>query len=139
MGAVGEGFATKTAAKQVKKQLLKAIRKETKPPKGFAQWVLVLEHRRLAENVGLLRVEAELDGKLEWSGSASVSLPDAKKFGPDSSELPGEWDNIAVGQSRFNIFTLELRSKSVIESVKGWIKRSFEDGKIQDFIPFVKG
>lgn len=139
MGVVEEGFVSKTAAKQVKKQLLKAIRKETKPPKGFAQWVLVLERRRLSENLGLLRVEAELNGKPEWSGAASVSLPEAKKFGPDGNELSGDWGNIAVGQSGFNIFTLELRGKSLIESVKGWVKRSFEDGKIQDFFPFVKG
>jgi len=139
MGVVDEGFVGKTANRQVKRQLLKVIRKETKPPKGFGQWVLILERRRLSENLGLFRVEAELDGKPEWSGAASVSLPEAKKVGPDGTELPGEWNNIAVGQSGFNVFTLELRGKSVMESAKGWIKRSFEDGKIQDFIPFVKG
>ena len=129
----------KAAAKQARKQLLKAIRKETRPPKGFGQWVLIVERRRLSENLGLLRVEAELDGNPEWSGSMSAALPEAKKFAPDGKELPGDWDNIAPGESGFHIFTLELRGKTLIESVKGWIKRSFEDGKIQDFIPFVKG
>lgn len=139
MGAIEESFATNKAGKQTKKQLLKAIRKETKPAKGFGQWVLVLERRRLSEAVGLLRLEAELDGKPEWSGSMSVSLPEPKKFGPDGRQLPGEWDNVAPGESAFNVFTLELRGKSLIESAKGWIKRSFDNGKIQDLLPFVKG
>ena len=38
MGAIEAGFAINPAAKQVKKQLLKAIRKGTKPPRGFGQW-----------------------------------------------------------------------------------------------------
>lgn len=139
MGIVQEGFSRKTAVKQAKKQLLKLIRKETKAPKGFGQWVLILERRRLSENVGLLRVEAELDSKPEWGGSMSVNLPEPKKLGPDGKELPGEWDNIALGQSAFNVFTIELRGKSLLESAKGWIKRSFENGKIQDVLPFVKG
>lgn len=139
MGVVEEGFVGKTAAKEIKKQLLKAIRKETKPPKGFGQWVLILERRRLSESVGLLRMEAELDGKSEWSGTVSVNLPEQKKFGPNGNELPGDWDNIAPGQSAFNLITLELRGKSLMESVKAWVKRSFEDGKIQDFLPLVKG
>ena len=69
----------------------------------------------------------------------SVNLPEPKKFGPDGQELPGEWDNIPPGESAFNVFTLELRGKSLIESAQGWIKRSFENGKIQDLLPFVKG
>lgn len=139
MGAIEESFATETAGKRTKKQLLKAIRKETKLAKGFGQWVLVLERRRLSEAVGLLRVEAELDGKPEWSGSMSVNLPEPKKFGPDGHQLPGDWETVRPGESAFNVFTLELRGKSLIESAKGWIKRSFENGKIQDLLPFVKG
>lgn len=140
MGAIEEQLETKpAAAKQIKKQLVKAIRKETTPPKGFGQWVLVLERRRLSEAVGLLRLEAELDGKPEWSGSMLVNLPKPKKFGLDGQQLTGDWDNVAPGQSAFNVFTLEVRGKSLTESAKGWIKRSFENGKIQDLLPFVKG
>ncbi len=139
MGVVKEEFVSKVTTKQIKKELLKAIRKETKPPKGFGQWVLILEHRRVSETVGLFRVEAELDGKPEWSGAASVNLPEAKKFSQDGKELQSEWDKVAPGESLFNVFTLELRGKSLIESAKGWIKRSFEEGKIQDLLPFVKG
>lgn len=128
----------KAAAKQTKKQLLKFIRKEAKPPKGFGQWVIVIERRRLSEHLGLLRIEAELDGKLEWSGSMSVALPEPRKLSSDGKDIPGDWDNISPGGSGFHIFTLELRGKTLIESAKGWIKRSFEDGKIQDFLPFAK-
>jgi len=121
-----------------KRQLLKIIRKASRPPKGFGQWVLVLERRRLSDKLGLLRVEAELDGKAEWSGSISVGLPEAKKFGPDGTVIPGEWENIAIGESGFNVFTLELRGKSLIESAKGWLKRSFDEGKIQDVISLLR-
>lgn len=138
MGADDKAVIGKVGVKQTKKQLLKIIRKETKPPKGFGQWVIVLERRRLSESLGLVVLEAELDGKPEWSGSMSVGLPEAKKFGPEGKELPSEWDAIAPGESGFSVFTLELRGKTLIESAKGWIKRSFEDGKIQDLLTFFK-
>jgi len=123
---------------QSKKKLLSAIRKETKPPKGFGQWVVIIEHRRISENIGLLLGEAQLDGKLQWSGSISVNLPEQKKFGPDDKEIQGEWETLNPGQSRFNVLTLEMRGKSIAELIKGFLKRSFEEGKIQDIIPFGK-
>jgi hypothetical protein len=132
-------IANKGSLMQTKKQLLRAIRKETKAPKGFTQWVLILEHRRLSDVVGLLRFEAQLDGKDEWSGSISVNLPEQKKYTSDGREVPNEWDKITPGQSRFNVFTFEVRGKSVLEATKAFFKRSFEDGKLQDWIPFVKG
>lgn len=61
---------------QSKKKLLSAVRKETKPLKGFGQWIVVLEHRRISESIGLLLAEAQLDGKTQWSGSISVNLPE---------------------------------------------------------------
>lgn len=122
-----------------KKQLRRAIRKETKPPKGFGQWLITLEQRRISEDIGLFRVEAEIDGKLQWSAAVSVNLPEAKKFDSTGREIVSEWDRIALGKSLFNVFTLETRGKSVVEVAKGWLKRSFEEGKIQDIIPFVKG
>lgn len=124
---------------QSKKQLLRVIRKETRPPKGFGQWVIILEHRRLSDTVGLFRVEAHNDKKLEWSGAISVNLPEPKKFGPDGKEVVSDWEKLASGQSSFNVFTLEMRGKSVVEMAKGWIKRSLEDGKIQDVLTLVKG
>jgi hypothetical protein len=124
---------------QSKKKLLLAIRKETRPPKGFGQWVLIIEHRRISEDLGLLRVEAQLNGKLEWSGSISVNLPEQKKFGPDGKEIQSDWETLAVGQSRYNVLTFEMRGKSITELAKGFIKRSLEDGKIQDILPWGKG
>ena len=124
---------------QSKKRLLSAIRKETKPLKGFGQWIVVLEHRRISEGLGLLLAEAQLDGKIQWSGSISVNLPEKTKFGPDGKAIPGEWETLEPGQSRFNLITAEIRGKSIVELVTGFKKRSFEDGKIQDFFPFGKG
>src|SRR5258708_6707954 len=124
---------------QTKKELLHAIRKETKPPKGFGQWILILEHRRLTEGVGLVLVEAQLDSKNEWSGSISVNLPEQKKFGSDGQEIQSDWEKLTPGQSRYNVLTLEMRGKSVIELAKGFIKRSFEEGKLQDLLPWGRG
>lgn len=120
-----------------KKRLLRAIRKETKPPSGFGQWILVLEHRRISDDIGLLLAEAQLDGKIEWSGSISINLPEQKKY-QDGAEIPSEWDAISSGQSRYNVLTFEMRGKSVIEMVKGFIKRSFEEGRLQDILPWGK-
>lgn len=68
----------------------------------------------------------------------SVNLPEQKKYGPDGKEIQGEWETLAVGHSRFNVFTFEMRGKSVLELAKGFIKRTFEEGKIQDILPWSK-
>jgi hypothetical protein len=119
-----------------KKQLLQKIRRETRPQKGFNQWIFVLERRRLAEDAGLLLGEAQLNGKVEWSGSVSIPLPEKKKFSPTGQELPGEWDDIAPGKSKFNVFTFEMRGKTVADTIKGFFKRSLEEGKLQDLLPW---
>jgi hypothetical protein len=119
-----------------KKQLLRAIPKETRPAKGFGQWILVFEHRRVSADLGLFLVEAQLDGKVEWSCSVSVNLPEEKKFGPDGQPIPGEWEKLEAGQSRYNVLTLEMRGRSFGEQIKGFFKRTLEEGKLQD-IPFL--
>lgn len=66
------------------------------------------------------------------------NLPEQKKFGPDGQEIPSEWEKVTPGRSRYNVLTFEVRGKSVVELVKGLIKRSVTDGKLQDFIPWGK-
>lgn len=68
----------------------------------------------------------------------SVNLPEQKKYGPDGKELPGEWELLAVRHSRYNVFTFEMRGKSVLEAAKAFIKRSVEEGKLQDILPWGK-
>ena len=123
-----------------KKQLLRTIRKETKPPKGFNQWVVILEAKKLSLELGLLRAEAYSDKRLEWSGSLSVSLPQPKNFAPDGRELPQtpDWDKLAVGQSSYTTLTTEMRGKTFFEGVKDFAKRSLGEGKAQDFLPLSK-
>ena len=93
-----------------KKELLRAIRKETRPPAGFGQWVIIFEAKKLTEDLGLVRLEGYSDKRLEWSGSLSIPLPQAKTFGPDGKELTPSpnWDTIAVGASRFSVLTMEM-------------------------------
>jgi hypothetical protein len=129
---------SKASGKLAKKQLLRTVRKATKPKKGFDQWVLTIERRKLTPDVGLFRVEAEFNGRPEWSGSVSVTLPEAKRFGPDGAELPSEWDQLAVGASAFNVLTAEVRGRTIVETAMGWIKRTFEEGSAKDVFPFLR-
>jgi hypothetical protein len=95
-----------------------------------------LDHPPAAQPRQPESVEAFWNGKPQWSGSMTVNLPEKKKFGPDGKELRSDWEGIAPGQSRHNIFTLEVRGKSVVELAKGFFKRSLEEGKIQDILPW---
>src|SRR5436853_22569 len=105
------------SVRRSKKQLLRTIRNETKPPKGFNQWVVILEAKKLSDELGLLRVEAYSDKRLEWSGSLSMKLPQPKSYGPDGKELPQtpDWDKLAVGESTYTTLTAEMRGKSFVE------------------------
>jgi hypothetical protein len=69
----------------------------------------------------------------------SANLPEQKKYGPDGKEIQSEWETLGAGESRFNVLTFEMRGKSVVELAKGFIKRSFEEGKIQDILLWGKG
>ncbi len=124
---------------QSKRELLRKVRDETKPPKGFGQWVVTLERKRLSHEIGLFRLEAQLDGKLQWSGSFSVNVLEERKFGPDGNEIPNDWDRLAPGHSSYNVLTFEMRGKSMIELIKNFAVRSLEEGKIQDILPWGKG
>jgi hypothetical protein len=119
-----------------KKELLRAIRKETKPPTGFGQWVIIFEAKKLTQNLGLIRLEGYSDKRLEWSGSLSIPLPQAKTYGPDGREQTPSpnWDTLVVGASRYSVLTMEMRGKTLWEGAKGLMKRSISEGKIQDFL-----
>ena len=119
---------------QSKKHLVRMMRKETRPPKGFTQWYFILEQRRLTDDLGVARLEGYENSKLDWSGGLSVNIPKERMIGPDGKELPlaGDWDKIPVGQSTFMMLTFESRGKTMWENVGGFVKRSFSEGKLQD-------
>ena len=126
--------------RQSKKQLLRAIRKETRPQKGFGQWIFIFEAKKVTDALGLIRVEGYSDKRLEWSGSLSVNLPQAKTFGPDGKELAGqvEWDKLTAGESTHCVLTMEMRGKTLWEGAKDMVKRSVAEGKLQDIFPLAK-
>lgn len=126
---------------QSKKQLLRAVLRESRPPKGFGQWILIFEARRLSDSLGLVRLEGYTDKKLEWSGGLSMNLPQPATVGPDGKEVTGSinWEKLEPGQSRFSVLTFEMRGKSLLEEAKGFFERSFKEGKFQDFLPWFKG
>jgi hypothetical protein len=123
-----------------KKQLLRAIRKESKPPKGFGQWIAIIEARRVSEHLGLIRLEWYSNSKLEWSAGLSVNLPQVKVVSPDGKEIAAsiEWDKLGPGESTFNVLTCEMRGKSIWEATQGFFRRSLSDARIQDFLPWIK-
>ncbi len=65
-----------------------------------------------------------MDGKTQWSGSISFKLPEKTQFGPAGKAIPGEWETIERGQSLFNMITVEIRGKSIMEPVTSFMKRS---------------
>lgn len=118
-----------------KKAVVALILKESRPGPGMSQWVVVYETKRLAENLGLLKLEWYAGTRLEWSGSLSVAI-DGR--GKDNLETGTKWKKIPVGKSGFNVLTFELRGKTFMENVSGFFKRSFDGAKMQDFLPFGK-
>lgn len=119
-----------------KLQLIELVTRETKPPEGMGQWLIIFEAVRMTKEIGILRLEWYSGTKLEWSSSLSVTIESNGRT--DNLGTGVKWSKLKPGTRQHNVMTFELRSKSLWENIQGFFKRSMDGGKIQDFLPWVK-
>jgi hypothetical protein len=115
-----------------KKELLSLFKKESPEKQKYKQFQIIFELKKVKQNVGLIRLEIYEGGKQEFC--ASVFLPINK---PVVGQAPTAWDGMKVGKSQVFGLVIDSREQSLLEKVKGFFIRSFEQGKLQEFIPFL--
>ena len=94
----------------------------------FEKISAVLEKKRVEENYGALKLFIYSGGR----GERRLEYRIVFLFEID----PGhpDWKELEVGDSRYTAIAFDARAKDIVEKVKGFILRSIEEGKIQDFI-----
>jgi len=117
-----------------KEEIIKILKEENPPIKGvekYTQIMGVFEFRKVQKDLGIIKGEYYESDKPEYRGSLLVPL--SKR----PSDQPSIWDDLNEGKNKFYGFTLDSREMKVHEKFSAFLKRSFEDATIQDFIPFV--
>jgi hypothetical protein len=114
-----------------KAELLRVFKKESPRRAKFKQFQLILEQKKVAKNLGLLRVEFYIDGKTEIAGGLYFPLTSTPEGQPKTT-----WDLLKVGKSQVFGLVVDSREQSLIEKFKALANRSLEEGKLQDLIPF---
>jgi len=87
-----------------KKEILEILNQENAPIDSehiYSQLILILEIKKIKQNLGILKGEYYNGDKLEYRGSLLIPL-DKPKF-----DQPNHFDEIKVGEYKFFGFTLD--------------------------------
>jgi hypothetical protein len=111
------------------------ILKEENPPvdesKRYNQLFLIIEFKKISEKIGIIKGELYGNGQLEYRGSILIPL---LRVVVDQQSI---WNSIEAGKSIFYGISFDTRELGLTEKVSDFFGRSIEEGKIQDFIPFL--
>lgn len=115
-----------------KSEVLKALKKERPKTGKFNHHMVLIEQKKISEKLGMLRFEWYADDKLEGSGSFAFPIQNQPGAANDT------WANLPIGQSEFFGFSIDFKAKTLSQMVGGFFRRSLEEGKLQDLMPFGK-
>ena len=113
-----------TTQELTKEEILKIL-KEENPKLGekYTQYILIIEYKKLNENLGIIKGELYKNDIIEYRGSLLTPNPKG-----------GSWENIGIGKSKFYGLTFDTREESIAELLGGFFKRSLKEGRLQDLI-----
>ncbi len=115
-----------------KKELLRLLKKERPKIKKFNYNVFVIEVKKVADTNGMLKFEWYFNDELNSTGSFIMPLEsDLEKQAP-------EWQKLKVGENEYYALTFDMKAKSIAKIIGGFFKRSLEEGKFQDLLPWAK-
>ncbi len=115
-----------------KRELIKILKKEQEQSKQFAGAIIIVESKKISDELGILKGEIYIQDKLEYSGGMTV--PIEKENGKNAAG----WEKMKVGESEYHGIFLQARGKSFLEKVAGFVKRSLEESKFQDIVRLIK-
>ncbi len=107
-----------------REEVLKAVQGSLQ--KGHGRYVLLIEHQKISNRLGVVKGELFQNGKMILSGKMT-QLPEPEEEGFN-------WDILKNGESYFEAFSLDYKGKSVSDLVKEGLKKSIGEGKL----PFLR-
>ena len=122
------------ASYPTKEEIIQILKEENPPVdeiNHYNQLFLIVEFKKINERIGIIKGEIFGNEQLEYRGS--ILLPLLKTEANQQSN----WNSIEVGKSIFYGMSFDARELGLTEKVGDFIGRSLEEGKVQDFIPFL--
>lgn len=115
-----------------KRELLKTIEKERPKTRGkMINNVVVIEQKKINDTLGMLRFEYYVNDEMEAAGSFAFPLI-------ESNDPSDRWQKITPGQSEYFAVSVDIKAKSFSKLLGDFFRRSLQEGKIQDILPFGK-
>lgn len=108
-----------------KDEIIKALR-EGQELKGFENYILIIEHKKINENVGIVKGELLQNDEVILGGKMTVF--------PETLSNAFDWEKLNIGESIFNGFYLDYKGETLSEILLEGIKNSLREGKF----PFIR-
>ena len=109
-----------------KNDIIDTLLKEDPKPKKFEKLIIVIEHKKINNVLGLVKGEVLQNQKVVLKGSMTCI--------PEKTEESFNWDILEVGQSYFEGYSLDYKGETIGSLIKQGLKKSIKEGKI----PFMR-
>lgn len=103
-----------------RKEIIGAL-KEEQSLEDFDNYILIIEKKKVSDNIGLFGGELLQNDKIIARGK--VTIP------PNTPD----WNELELGESSFQGFCLDLKGESLSEIITEGIKNRLKDGKLPFF------
>jgi len=107
-------------------KIIKAIKGSLQPTDKFPLCIVTFHTKKLLKKHKTVLINVYLDNQLEYQATFTAAINETDK----------NWQEAPIGKSEFAVLTLSSRDKNFWSKAVDFVKRSFEDGKIQDFLPW---
>lgn len=111
-----------------KEELKEILERENIESKEYKRYIVLFEAKKLNKIYGIYKLDY-YEGK-DINYRASLILP---------IENISIFNELDIGKSKFYGFTFDSKGEGIRKIMEDFFKRSFKEGKIQDFIPFARG
>lgn len=109
-----------------KQEVMDTLAKEEPEIKGYGKATLIIEHKKVSKEFGVIKAELYQKDKLIARGAMTCV--------PETTEDSFYWDLLKVGESRFDGYSLDYQRETVGSIVREGIKKALKEGRI----PYIK-
>ena len=108
-----------------KKEIINALLAEDPCKKLFDKYIVLVEHKKLSNKIGVVKAEVIQNGKIMLKGKKTET--------PVKEEEGFNWNIVEEGESHFEGYSLDVKSQSMKSMIKEGLRKSVKDGRIPFF------
>jgi len=108
-----------------KKEIIAILLKENPKQKGMDKLILLIEHKKINANVGIIKGEILKDRKVLVTGSMTCI--------PKKSADSFDWTILDNRESFFDEFSVDYGKETIGSMIKEGLKKNIKEGKIPFF------